>query len=130
MLKSKPFVSIPSGSVPIPKHHQTAFFNVKQNQNAFFIEVPNYFWPIWANPRRQPRSWKKKTVEKITFFIHAVNRGSCDPKDVLVYSWCEGDKFFLAKETCQVSSFKQSAPSREKTRWTVWDKQKFNAVYF
>lgn len=25
-----------------------------------FQNVPNYCWPIWANPRRQQRSWKKK----------------------------------------------------------------------
>ena len=77
--KSKPFVSIPSGPVTVPKH-QTAFW--------FFFreEVPNYFWPFGANPRRQQRPWKK-TVEKITFHVQAVKRGSCDPKDVVVYSW-------------------------------------------
>ena len=46
---------------------------------------------------------EKKIVEKITFFVQAVNRGSCDPKDVVVYSWCEGDKFFPAKK--ELSSF-------------------------
>ena len=73
---------------------------------------------------------KNKTVEKITFFVQADNRDSSDPSGVLVYSCYEGDTFFFAKETCQVSSFKKSAPSREKTRWTEWDKQKFNPVYF
>ena len=56
--KSKPFVSIPSGLVTVPKHYQTALW-------FFFVEeVPDYFWPIWANPRRQQRSWKKKLSRK------------------------------------------------------------------
>ena len=60
--KSKPFVSIPSDPATVPKHHQIAFWFF------FFIEeVPNYFWPIWANPRRQQRSWKKNCRENNFF---------------------------------------------------------------
>ena len=59
--KSKHFVSIPSGLGTVPKHHQTAFW-------FFFIEeVPDYFWPIWANPRRQQRS-RKKNCRENNFF--------------------------------------------------------------
>ena len=40
----------------------------KQLFDFFFIEeVPDYFWPIWANPRRQQRS-RKKNCRENNFF--------------------------------------------------------------